>query len=232
MTRVSNKLTAALFAEAFGVFLLTFTDGCLGIFHLADEPIPLINRAIAPALVIMTMIFSFGEISGAHINPIATAAFVARGVFPKGRAIKYILAQILGATLAGALLALLFGDDVFLATTKPQDSVSLAAVFELLMSMFLVTTILSTATNSRIKGAEAAFPIGFTLTVCGLLAKELSGASMNPARSLGTALVSLQFEDIWIYLTMPFIGAALAVVITWITKGGPSPEEKKAACGD
>lgn len=232
MSRTPNKLASALFAEAFGVFLLTFTDGCLGIFHLADESIPLINRAIAPALVIMTMIFCFGEISGAHINPIATAAFVARGVFPLRRAGSYILAQILGATIAGATLAVLFGGDVFLATTKPQDSVMLAAIFELLTSTFLVTAILATATSSRIKGAEAAFPIGFILIVCGLLAKEISGASMNPARSLGPALVSMQFEDIWIYLLMPFLGAALAVIITWITKGHPSPEEKKAACGN
>jgi aquaporin Z len=228
------SLLSKFTAEAAGTFVLTLvaagadvldavTGGMIG--HPA--------RYLAPGLVLIALIFAFSGISGAHFNPAVTLAFVARGVFPLRRAVAYVTLQLAGAVLAGCALAAVFGSAASHGATRMALPLSPVAGFatEAVLTAILVTIILGTSEEKAVVGKNAALAVGFTVAACGLFASPISGASMNPARSLGPMLASLTFTDWWIYLAGPCVGALCAVSLVQLVYGPPSREERDAAHG-
>ncbi len=170
-------------------------------------------------LIITVMIYAFGHISGAHFNPAVTLAFVLTRHFPVRRLIGYWIAQLLGALLAAACLRLLLGDVALLGTTLPTGSGGAWQSFglETLLTFFLMIVIMAMATDTRAVGQAAALAIGATVGLEALFAGPICGASMNPARSLGPAIMSWTWDAQWVYLLGPMLGAvAGALVYRWL----------------
>ncbi len=181
----------------------------------------------------MAFIYALGDASGAHFNPAVTLGFGLRRVFPWRWVPWYWAAQLLGALGAGGMLALLFGGAVDGAVTRPHVPAVTAAIVEVFLGWLLLTVILGTADRFRIVGPNAALAVGGTIALCGLIAEPLTGASMNPARSLGPAIVAGQLGDAWIYLVGPFAGMLLAVAFTTAVHGTPNDRKPiEAATGD
>ncbi len=221
----------ALFAELLGTFALTFIGaGALMIAELTDK-VSYAARVGSPGILVMAMIYTLGSISGAHINPAVTLAFALRGAFSWARVPGYWLVQFIGAVLAVLLLRQLFGPVAHLGATLPHFGAWPSFVMEIFLTCLLVMVIIGTATKSRLVGPNAGIAVGATIALCGLFGDPVSGASMNPARSLGPFLVSGELNDAWIYLLAPALGAGLAVLFSNILHGGPSPHETEAASG-
>lgn len=223
----------SLFAELLGTFALTFVDaGGAVIAAVSHDAVTLAARSAASGLLVMAVIYAFGNLSGAHINPAVTFAFALRRDFPWRRVPFYWLAQVGGAVLAALFLLALFGNVAHLGATRPHYGVTSAFLMELALSCLLITVILNVATRLKVVGPNAALAAGGTVALCGLFAKPVSDASMNPARSLGPALVSGSLEQVWIYLAAPVLGALLAVLFMAILHGRRDPGEVEAATGD
>jgi MIP family channel proteins len=163
-------------------------------------------------LVVAAMIYATGHLSGAHLNPAVTLGFVLARHFPVGRMAGYWLAQLVGALAAALSLRLLFGDVAHLGSTIPTGPIWQSFALEALLTFFLMFVIMAVATDTRAVGQAAALAIGATVGLAALFAGPISGASMNPVRSLGPAVVSATWSAQWIYLAAPFLGAALAAV--------------------
>lgn len=172
-----------------------------------------VGVALAFALTLLAMIYAIGELSGAHLNPAVSFAFTVAGRMPASQMLAYWLVQIAGAIVAALLLRFVFPDHPTLASTLPADAVSLSAAFlyEVVLTFFLAFVILRVATGSKEQGLMAGIAIGGTLGFCALFGGPITGASLNPARSLGPALVSGTFDFLWLYLLAPLIGALVAV---------------------
>lgn len=221
-----------LLAELIGTMILTLVDSGIAMeFHRNPSEFNLALRAMAPALTVFAMIFAIGEVSGAHINPVVTFAFALRGVFPWKRLCLYWVMQLAGAALAILILGCAFGFEGSLGGTEPLQGVRLALGFEVLLSAFLVFVILATSHQSKIFGADAAFPVSAILMICGLLGKTISGASMNPARSLAPALMSGHTDFVWLYLLGPFVGSVIAVGLVYAVHGRPKLKDFESAEG-
>ena len=175
-------------------------------------------------LIIMVMIYATGHLSGAHINPAVTLAFTLTRHFPTRDAAAYIGAQLMGAC-AGALLLLAIWPDqpADLGATVPSVGAGSAFVYELVLTAFLMFVIISVATDTRAVGAAAAIAIGGTVGLDALFGGPVTGASMNPARSVGPALAAGQWTDFWIYIAGPLIGAALGAVAYQLVRGEAAP---------
>lgn len=172
-------------------------------------------------LVVMAMVYSFGDVSGAHINPAVTIAFWLSGRFPLKEVGPYVLAQCLGSVLASILLIYLFPNDTTsLGATLVSGAVLQSFVFEVVITFILMLTIIMVATGSKEVGTLAGIAIGAIVAVLALLAGPITGASMNPARSLGPALISGNLTDLWVYIVAPIIGAALSVPVSNVLKKG------------
>lgn len=222
-----------LLAEALGTFLLTFVAaGSSMMMDISHGEVTSAAHSVAPGLVIMAMIYTVGNISGAHFNPVVTLAFALRKDFPWRRIPGYWLAQLLGALLAALLLRAIFGLVKHVGATIPHFGIVPGLVIEIILTFLLVTVILGTATNKGLVGYNASIAVGGTIALCGLFADPISGASMNPARSFGPALISGYLTDSWIYLVGPFAGALLAVAIAWLLRGKTTPEAVKTAQGN
>jgi aquaporin Z len=222
-----------LVAEMAGTFALTLAAaGGEVIAQVSGGEVSHAARVVAPGLVVLALIYAIGNVSGAHFNPAVTFAFALRGVFRWRRVPAYWLAELCGALLAAVLLRWLFGTVAHLGATMPHHGVRAAFVMEIALTWLLVMVILGTATRHHLLGPNAAIAVGATIALCGLFAGPVSGASMNPARSLGPALVAGETADVWIYLVAPFLGAALAVGLTWLLRGGPGDGEGEAAGGE
>ncbi|HZQ35071.1 MAG TPA: aquaporin [Dehalococcoidia bacterium] len=220
-------------AELAGTFALTFVAaGADVIARVSGNEVTTDARAIAPGLLVGAFIYAMGDVSGAHFNPAVTAAFTLRGVFSAWRVPLYWAAQLLGAVGAALLLRQIFGDIASLGATHAHHGASAALVMEIVLSWLLITVILGTATRHALVGPNAAIAVGATIALCGLFALPISGASMNPARSLGPMIVDADLHDAWIYFVGPFTGAALAVVLTWALHGPQKPGEDAASSGD
>lgn len=222
-----------LFAEFFGTAALTaVAAGGEVIASLSTGAVSHDARAIAPGLLVMAIIYAFGDVSGAHVNPAVTLAFALRRDFPAWKVPAYWIAQIAGALSAAWLLYGLFGNVAHLGATEPRHGVGTAFVMETVLSWLLITIILGTATRNRLIGPNAAIAVGGTVALCGLFAAPISGASMNPARSLGPALVAGTTVHLWVYIIGPGVGSLLAVIGTWLMHGGRKPKEREAATGE
>ena len=176
---------------------------------------------VAPGLMVMAIILFMGATSGAHLNPAVSIAFAARGDFPWRRVPGYILAQLLGGVLAALSLAALFGRVGTLGGTLPGPGISdlQSLAIEIILTVGLVSTILGTASRAQNIGTLAAIAVGGYIALAGLWAAPVSGASMNPARSIGPALVSGHFAHLWVYIVGPIVGGLLAVVVASILRG-------------
>ena len=167
----------------------------------------------APGLTVMAVILFMGGVSGAHLNPVVSIAFAARGDFPWRRVPGYIVVQLLGATLACLFLWAVVGEFAMLGATEPGAGVSAwqAMLMELALTTGLVSTILGTASGAQNVGTIGAIAVGGYIVLAGLWSSPISGASMNPARSFGPDLVMRDFHAYWVYVVGPLAGALLAV---------------------
>jgi MIP family channel proteins len=217
---IEREIWAAYAAEALGTFGLVFAGcGAIMIDALSHGAITHVGVGLVFGLIITVMIYTFGHISGAHFNPAVTLAFVLARHFPVRQLIGYWIAQLLGALLAAACLRLLLGDVAFLGTTLPAGGGGAwqSLGLETLLTFFLMIVIMAMATDTRAVGQAAALAIGAIVGLEALFAGPICGASMNPARSLGPAIVSWTWTAQWIYIVGPMLGAvAGAYVYRWL----------------
>ena len=220
-------------AEFFGTALLTFVAAGADIVEfVTGGAIGHSARYVAPALVVSAMIWSLSGVSGAHINPAVTLAFVARRSFPTHRIAPYLAAQFAGAAVAAVVLRWIFGGAVEHGITKPTAFAPWQALaLETILTLILVYTILATSEEKAVVGKNGALAVGGVVALCGLAFSPISGASMNPARSFGPMVASLQFQYLWIYVCGPILGALLAATIVSLTHGPPTLETRLAADG-
>jgi aquaporin Z len=217
-----------LAAEALGTLALTFVAAGADVAaRLSDGDVSSAARAVAPGLLVMAMIYALGDASGAHFNPAVSLGFALKRLFPWSWLLPYWLAQLLGAVLGALALRALFGEAVSAGISRPVlvDSTTAVAI-EAILAAILVTVILGTADRYRIVGSNAALAVAATIALCGLVALPLEGASMNPARSFGPAVVGGSLGDLWIYWVGPIVGAVIAVIVTLIVHGAPEPDGK------
>jgi aquaporin NIP len=210
------------FAEGLAAFALVFA-GCGAIITDAEYGgLGVVGVALVFGLVIMVMVYATGHLSGAHINPAVTIAFALARHFPASEARAYIAAQLTGAILAGlALWAIWPSQPAELGATVPTIGVGSALVYEIVMTALLMFVIVAVATDTRAVGAAAAIAIGATVGLDALLGGPLTGASMNPARSLGPALVAGEWRDFWLYLVGPVVGALIGAFAYQVVRGVP-----------
>ena len=203
-----------------GTFAMVFAGcGAIMISHASPDLVGHGAVCAVFGLVIMAMIFATGHISGAHFNPAVTLAFASIGRFPWYQVPFYILGQCLAAIAAASLLSSIMGNDGSLGGTALASSLSTGDAFllEIIFTFMLMFVITSVATDSRAVGQSAGIAIGGTVALVALFGGPLTGASMNPARSLGPALISSNLADLWLYLTAPILGAVLgATCYDWI----------------
>jgi len=212
-----------LFSEVLGTFLLVLVavGGSIVNARFGGDAIPLAARVVAPALMVAAVILFMGAVSGAHLNPAVTIAFAARGNFPWKRVPAYIVAEFLGAALATLLLWAMLGKYGSAGLTLPGHGVSnlTAVLMEGVLTVGLVSVILGTASGAQQLGPLAAIAVGSYIALAGLWGAPVSGASMNPARSLGPALVLNDWTSWWVYLVGPIVGGAIAVGIAFVLRG-------------
>ncbi len=201
-----------LLAETLGTFSLVFTGtGAIIIDGASHGAIGHAGVALTFGLIVLAMIYTFGDVSGAHFNPAVTLGFVAAGRFSWRNAPGYISAQVAGGAAASALLRFLFPTDQLLGATMPAGTESQSFILEVVLTAILMLTILSVSTGSKEKGATAGIAIGAVVALEAMFAGPICGASMNPVRSLAPALVSGHLEHLWIYIFAPLTGALLAM---------------------
>lgn len=201
-------LAAALVAEAIGTFALVFVGAGAIMVNEQTNALGHLGVALAFGLVIMAMIYAVGHVSGAHLNPAVSVAFALTRHFPWSRVAAYAAAQVSGAVAAALVLRASLGNRANVGATLPAGSAGQAFLWELVLTFFLLFVITSVATDTRAVGEAAALAIGGTVAVAALVGGPVSGASLNPARSLGPALASGEARSLWVYLLAPLGGAA------------------------
>jgi aquaporin Z len=223
-----------LFAEFFGTAMLVLVAaGGPVVNSVVPGSVSPNARVVAPGLVVMALIYSTGAVGGAHLNPAVTLSFAVRGHFPWIRVPGYVVMQLLGAVAAAGALRALFGNVGDLGATLPGPGVSSgqALLVEILVTLGLVTVILGTATGGKNIGPNAAIAVGAYVALAGLWASPISGVSMNPARSIGPAIVGAHWTAWWIYVVGPAAGGLIAVACAWLLRGPPSSAADEAAQG-
>jgi aquaporin Z len=223
-----------LFSEAWGTFLLVLVAAGCGVVGALPfgSSLTLASKALAPGMMVMAIIFFMGTISGAHLNPAVTLAFAVRGNFPWRRVPGYIVAQFAGAVLAALVLQWLFGGIMNGATEPAQGVTPLVALLtEALLTLGLVSVILGTATGARNIGVAGAVAVGFYIGLVSVWGAPVTGASMNPIRSLAPDLVGGDLSHYWVYVAGPLLGALVAVLFERILRGAPTRAGAAAAQG-
>ena len=216
---IDRSLARALVAEAIGTFALVFAGAGAIVVDAKTGALGHVGVSLVFGLVIMVMIYAVGHVSGAHFNPAVTFAFSLTRHFPWSRAIGYWAAQVTGAVLAAALLRSSLGTAGHLGATLPAGSQGQSFLWEVVLTFFLMFVIMAVATDTRAVGEAAAIAVGGTVALDALFGGPISGASMNPARSLGPALVSGNLHALWLYLVAPPLGAALGALAYWFIRG-------------
>jgi MIP family channel proteins len=219
---VKIETLRALVAEAIGTFALVFA-GCGAIMVDAKtHELGHVGVAITFGLVIMFGIYAVGHISGAHFNPSVTFAFALSRHFPWTRAFGYWGAQLIGALAAAAVLRGSLGNIADVGATLPSGSQGQSFLWELVLTFFLMFVIMAVATDTRAVGEAAAIAVGGTVLFDAMFGGPISGASMNPARSTGPALVSGNLHALWLYIVAPICGASLAALAYQFVRGEQS----------
>lgn len=201
-------------AELIGTFALVFCGtGAIVVDQQTNGQVGHIGVAITFGLIVTAMIYAFGDKSGAHFNPAVTIAFSLANLFPKKQILPYIVSQIVGAFIASAILKLLFPTNINLGVTIPAGSNFQSFVLEIVLTFILMLVIFFTSQGSKETGTMAGLAIGGVVLLEAMFAGPICGASMNPVRSLSPAIVSGNMATLWIYLTAPVLGAALATFV-------------------
>jgi aquaporin Z len=212
-----------LFSELLGTFFLVLVavGGGMVNARFGGNAVPYTALVVAPALMVAAIILFMGTVSGAHLNPAVSVAFALRGNFPWRRVPAYVVAQFIGAILAPLLLWALIGKQGSAGLTLPGNGISAvtAMLWEAVLTAGLVSVILGTASGAQQIGPLAAVGVGSYIALAGLWGSPVSGASMNPARSLGPALVLGDWTAWWAYLAGPVIGGAIAVAFAYVLRG-------------
>jgi aquaporin Z len=222
-----------LFSELLGTFFLVLVavGGGMVSARFGGNAVPYGAKVVSPALMVMAIILFMGTVSGAHLNPAVSIAFAARGDFPWKRVPAYIVAQFLGAILATLLLWALIGKQGSAGLTLPGTGISTttAMLWEIVLTAGLVSVILGTASGAQQIGPIAALGVGGYIALAGLWGSPVSGASMNPARSLGPALVKGDWTSWWAYLVGPIAGGLIAVGFAYVLRGRGGGRSGEAA---
>jgi len=199
------------FAEMMGTFILVFTGcGAVIVNDLYGGVLGHLGINIVFGLVVMAVVYSLGNVSGAHINPAVTIGFYVAKRFPASLLLPYIASQFVGAILAGLVLNALFPTHPNLGGTALAVPVGTGIAIEILLTFILMYVILNVSTGHKEKGIMAGVAVGGVVTLNALVGGPLTGAAMNPARALGPAVASMNFDHMWLYMTMPVVGAVLA----------------------
>ena len=207
-------------AEFFGTFCLVFAGtAAIVVNATTDGVISHAGIALVFGLIVLAMIYTVGDVSGAHLNPAVTFGFWAAGRLEFALVLPYIASQTLGAVAASGAVRLIFSQNGSLGATLPTGSALQSFTLEVILTLILMWVILSVSTGAKEKGITAGIAIGAVIALEALFAGPISGASMNPARSLGPAVVSMNFASLWIYLTAPVLGALLAVPLCICVRG-------------
>lgn len=202
-----------LMAELFGTFALVFAGtGAVIINDVSGGVISHVGIAFTFGLIVLSMIYALGDVSGCHLNPAVTLGFFAARRFEGRWLLPYILAQLVGAFVASATLRLMFPDHQTLGATLPKGEAVQAFVMEAILTLILMFVILCVSTGSKEKGVLAGVAIGSVIALEAMFAGPISGASMNPARSIAPALVSMRTEHLWVYIAAPIVGACVSVL--------------------
>lgn len=208
MTHRMKKLSA----EFLGTFCLVFAGtGAIVANDVSGGAVTHVGVALVFGLIVLAMVYTLGEVSGAHLNPAVTLGFFAAQRFEKRLVLPYIFSQCAGALAASITLRVLFPQHKTLGSTTPSGSSFQSFVLEIVLAAILMFVILSVSTGAKEKGITAGIVVGAVVGAEALFAGPICGASMNPARSLAPALASLHFQSLWIYLTAPILGALLGV---------------------
>ena len=210
-----------LFAEFLGTFILLFV-GCGAIVinqETGGATVTHLGVALTFGLVVLALIYTFGDVSGAHFNAAVSVAFAVAGRFPWRELPGYLGAQLLGGTVACGILHYLFPTHATLGSTLPKGTEAQSFILEMILTFILMLVILNVSTGAKEKGITAGIAVGAVIGLEALFAGPICGASMNPVRSLAPAFVSGHFEHLWIYLVAPTLGALLAIPCCRLTRG-------------
>lgn len=202
-----------VYAEFFGTFALVFAGTGAIVINDVRGGVTHVGIALTFGLIVLAMIYALGEVSGCHLNPAVTLGFWAARRFESAWVAPYIASQCAGAVAASLTLRMLFPEHATLGATLPAEGAMQSFVLEAILTWILMFVILSVSTGSKEKGMMAGVAVGAVIALEALFAGPISGASMNPARSLAPALVSLHFQSLWIYLTAPVLGALAGVFV-------------------
>jgi MIP family channel proteins len=211
-----------LVAEAIGTFALVFAGAGAIMVDSTTGALGHVGVAITFGLVIMVMVYALGHVSGAHLNPAVTFAFALTRHFPWPRAVAYWTAQVAGAIAAAFLLRASLGDIANVGATLPSGSEAQSFLWEVVLTFFLMLVIMAVATDTRAVGEAAAIAIGGTVGLDAMFGGPISGASMNPARSIGPALASGDLHALWLYIVAPLVGASLGALAYQFMRAEPS----------
>ena len=224
---MSTATLRPLLAEAIGTFALVFAGAGAVMVDAKTHQLGHVGVAITFGLVIMAMIYAVGHVSGAHLNGAVTFAFALTRHFPWPRVFAYWGAQFVGALAAAAILRASLGNIAHVGATLPSGTQAQSFLWETIMTAFLMFVILAVATDARAVGEAAAIAIGATIGLDAMFGGPISGASMNPMRSLGPALVSGDLHALWIYLTAPILGASIGGLAYQFVRGEPVAQEPR-----
>lgn len=209
-----KDLGRRLLAECFGTYSLVFAGtGAIIINHISGGVITHVGVALTFGLIVLAMIYSLGDVSGCHINPAVTIGLFLGGKFSGSMVLPYIVSQVIGALMASFGLRLMFPDQVTLGGTIPSGSYIQSWVLEFQLTMILMFVIFHVTSAPRDSNLFAGVAIGAVVALEAMFAGPICGASMNPARSIGPAIVSMQLASLWIYITAPIAGACTSVIL-------------------
>jgi aquaporin Z len=229
----THTMPQKLAAELIGTFFATLVPTAVDVLYYTGAHVDFVSRWLARGFITTAIIYALSEISGAHIDPAVSLGFYVRRVLPLGQTALYWIAQFGGGFAAAALAFALWGHDIALGASHPGPEYSHPVAFmaEIIATFLVMMVILGTAEAEAKVGKQAALAVGFSVATCGFFAGAISGASMNPGRSIPPQIFGGQFDLIWIYFFAPCIGAVLAALAAFLLDGQPRHGERVAGRG-